>query len=253
MNQTTALLETLKKYLKAKGITYKQLAEKMELSEASLKRMFSKKIFSLARLEEVCRILDIDFYALAVMDKERSRDSVETLSIEQEQVLLNDEKMLIFLYFLINGWDIPQIIAQYDFSETEAGRLLRNLEKLGVIERHLKNNVRLLISKNVFWQTNGPLWQAYRDIFVEDFMASQFGSPNERLIFSPGQFSETSLKIISRKIDNLIKEFNQLAEMDSALPLKKRRSTGMLIGFRNWVFTGIANLRRHSKEDRRKT
>ena len=250
MNQTSAILETLKKYLKAKGITYRQLAAKMGLSEASLKRMFSKQIFSLTRLEEVCRIMDIDFYALAVRDKERSWETARTLTIEQERILLNDEKTLLFFYFLINGWGIQQIIEEYDYSEVETTRMLGKLEKLGVLEHHPNNNVRFLISKNAFWQTNGPLWQKYRKIFIDDFMDSQFGHPNERFIFNPGQFSEASLKIIRKKIDNLIKEFNQLAEMDSALPLKSRRSTGLIIGFRSWVFTRIANLRRRSKEDR---
>ena len=104
----------------------------------------------------------------------------------------------------------------------------------------------MLISKNEFWQTNGPLWQAYRNVFTNDFMNSSFGLPNERLVFSPGQFSEASLKIIRKKIDNLVKEYNRLAEMDAALPLKGRHSSGLLIGFRSWVFTRIADLHRRN-------
>ncbi len=244
MNRTTDILETLKQYLKAKGITYKQLAEEMELSEASIKRLFSKHTFSLSRLEDVCRILDIDFYDLALMDKERSRKTLKKLTIEQERILINDEKLLIFLYFLINGWTVSLIIEEYEYTEVEAVKMLTKLEKLGVLALYPNNHVRMLISKNEFWQTNGPLWQAYRNIFIDDFMDSAFGLPNERLVFSPGQFSEASLKIIRKKIDNLVKEYNRLAEMDSALPLKGRHSTGLLIGFRSWVFTGIADLHR---------
>jgi len=246
MNRTAGLLETLKQYLKAKGITYKQLAAEMALSEASVKRLFSKQSVSLTRLEDICRILDIDFYDLALMDRERSRKTAKTLTMEQEQILLNDEKLLIFLYFLINGWTVPLIIQEYEYSEIEAVQMLRKLEKLGVLELHPNNHVRMLISKNAFWQTNGPLWQAYRNIFINDFMDSSFGLPNERLVFSPGQFSEASLKIIRKKIDNLVREYNRLAEMDSALPLKGRHSNGLFIGFRSWVFTMIADLHRRN-------
>ena len=49
MSQTSSLIETLKKYLKARGITYRMLAEEMGLSEASVKRLFSKHGFSLQR------------------------------------------------------------------------------------------------------------------------------------------------------------------------------------------------------------
>jgi transcriptional regulator with XRE-family HTH domain len=246
MNRTADLIKTLKKYLKAKGITYKQLADEMELSEASIKRLFSKQTFSLSRLEAVCRILDIDFYDLALMDKERNRKTLKKLTIEQEQILINDEKLLIFLYFLINGWTVALIIEEYDYSEVEAIQMLSKLEKMGVLELYPNNHARMLISKNEFWQTNGPLWQAYRNIFANDFMESAFGLPNERLVFTPGQFSEASLKIIRKKIDNLIKEYNRLAEMDAALPLKGRHSTGLFIGFRSWVFTRIADLHRRN-------
>jgi len=246
MNRTADIIETLKKYLKAKGITYKQLAAAMELSEASVKRLFSKHTFSLSRLEDVCRILDIDFYDLALMDKERSRKSLKKLTIEQEQILVNNEKLLIFLYFLVNGWTVSLIIEEYEYTEFETIKMLSKLEKMGILERYPNNHARMLISKNEFWQTNGPLWQTYRNIFTNDFMNSSFGLPNERLVFSPGQFSEASLKIISKKIDNLMKEYNRLAEMDAALPLKDRHSTGLFIGFRAWVFTRIADLHRRN-------
>lgn len=58
--------------------------------------------------------------------------------------------------------------------------------------------------------------------------------------------------VMSQKIDNLIKEYNQLADMDSALPIKGRYSTGLLIGFRPWVYTMIANLRRKPKKNHSK-
>jgi transcriptional regulator with XRE-family HTH domain len=246
MNRTADLVETLKQYLKAKGITYKQLAKELELSEPSVKRLFSKQTFSLSRLEDVCRILDIDFFDLVLMDKERSRNTLKRLTIEQEQILVNDEKLLIFLYFLNNGWTVSLITEEYEYSEIETIQMLSKLEKMGILELHPNNHVRMLISKNEFWQTNGPLWQAYRNIFTRDFMDSSFGLPNERLVFSPGQFSEGSLKIIRKKIDNLVKEYNRLAEMDATLPLKGRHSTGLFIGFRPWVFTRIADLHRRN-------
>ena len=252
MKQSAMIIQTLKKYLKTRGVTYRKLAEEMSLSEASVKRMFSKHAFSLTRLEEVCRILDIDFYTLAVMGKQQNEEAAENLTSEQERFLVGNEKILIFLYFLINGWTIPLIREEYNYSETEAVQMLSRLEKLGILEYHPNNHVRLLISKNAFWQPNGLLWEKYRNRFMDDFLNSPFGLPNERLIFSPGQLSESSLKIIRKKIDRLIKEFNQLAEMDAALPLTSRRSTGLFIGFRTWVFTMIADLRRADKKDRQR-
>lgn len=247
MSLSTTLLGTLKRYLKVKGMTYRMLADEMQLSEAAVKRMFSKKAFSLVRLEQVCSVLDIDFYDLVVMDRQRNRSAAESLTREQEEVLERNEKLGFLLYFLSNGWSVEQVTEEFEYSEPEVVRMLGTLEELGLLEVHPNNRIKLLASANAYWQVAGSIRKEIHQAFVTDFLEDSFNHPSARMIFSPGQFSGASLKIIQRKVDNLIKEYNQLAEMDSALPIKGRYSTGMLIGFRPWVFTRIANLRRRGK------
>ena len=65
MSQTSDLLAALKKCLRAKGLTYRDVAQALQLSEASIKRLFSEQTFSLSRLEDVCRFLDMSIYDLA--------------------------------------------------------------------------------------------------------------------------------------------------------------------------------------------
>ena len=45
MDQTAKLLDTLKAYLKSRDITYRNLAQRLKLSESSIKRVFRKKRF----------------------------------------------------------------------------------------------------------------------------------------------------------------------------------------------------------------
>jgi DNA-binding Xre family transcriptional regulator len=244
LNRTADLLETLKRYLKARGMTYRNLADEMQLSEATVKRMFSKKTFTLARLEKVCRLLDIDFHDLALMDRQRRGSAPATLTPEQEAALLADEKLAFLLYFLANGWSVTQILEEYDYTETGMVQRLARLERLALLEVHPHNRVRLKISPNLFTQADGPLRRAYRQPFLDDFLDSSFAAANQHLVFSPGQFSEASLKIIRKKIDNLVKAYHRLAEMDAALPIRGRHSSGLFIAFRPWVFSRIADLHR---------
>jgi len=244
MSQTSTLLATLKKNLKAKEITYSDLARKMGLSEATIKRLFSKESFSLQRLEEVCKILDLDFHDLAMMMRRDSHSQSNVLTIEQEKVLAENSKLLTFFYFLINGWSLDQIIAEYDISVKEATGFLAKLDRTNLVEWHPDGRIRFLVSKNIFWQKNGPLWNLYQKKIQEDFMDYPFDLPGDKYIFSPGQFSEASLKVIRKTIDRLVRQYNELAEMDSALPLNERYSSGLVIGFRPWVFSMIANMRR---------
>jgi transcriptional regulator with XRE-family HTH domain len=244
MSQTTTILNVLKRYLKAKGITYNILAEKMGLSEATIKRLFAKQSFSLLRLEKICNILDLDFHDLAMMMKQDSQNRSKILSTDQEYVLAENPKLVTFFYFLVNGWSLDQIILEYEISKTEATGFLVKLDNLKLIEWQPGGRIRVLVSKNIFWQENGPLWNLYQKKIQKDFLDYPFDNANDRLIFSPGQFSEASLREIRKTIDKLVRQYNELAEMDSALPINERYSSGLMIGFRPWVFSMIASLRR---------
>jgi transcriptional regulator with XRE-family HTH domain len=63
------LVEALKKTLRARGVTYRQLAGKLGLSEPTIKRMFSRGTFTLARIEQMLRALDLDLYEVARMSR----------------------------------------------------------------------------------------------------------------------------------------------------------------------------------------
>lgn len=65
MALTTALIEVLKRELKSRDITYADVAKKLDLSEASIKRMFSTKDFMLSRLDDICEFAGIEFADLA--------------------------------------------------------------------------------------------------------------------------------------------------------------------------------------------
>ena len=68
MSQTVQLVDTLKKLLRERKITYAEVAEKLNLSEANVKRMFSKRHFTLNRLEEICDMAGADLgYLMARM------------------------------------------------------------------------------------------------------------------------------------------------------------------------------------------
>ena len=63
--QTTQLIETLKQHLRSQGVTYKDLAKHLSMSEANVKRMFSQNKLSLERLETICNLLHMDILQLA--------------------------------------------------------------------------------------------------------------------------------------------------------------------------------------------
>ena len=86
MADTELFVEALKKVLKSRGLTYSALAQRVHLSEASVKRLFSRRTFTLARLEQFCGVLEIDFFELARLARGKSSD-VREMSLKQEEAL----------------------------------------------------------------------------------------------------------------------------------------------------------------------
>lgn len=86
MSQTAQMVSTLKKCLKAKGITYRKFGHAMDLSEASIKRLFSEQSFSLKRVKEICNILDLSLYDLAKISAD-AETGPNIPSLEQETAL----------------------------------------------------------------------------------------------------------------------------------------------------------------------
>ena len=65
MSTTLDLVHALKAELKAAGITYAELAPQLGMAESSIKRIFAKGDMPLSRIDEICRVLKIDFADLA--------------------------------------------------------------------------------------------------------------------------------------------------------------------------------------------
>ncbi len=92
MTQSVALIDTLKQALKSHRLTYAEVARRLEMSEANVKRMFASKRFSLDRLEAVCQLMKMELTDL-VMLYEESRQRISQLTVEQEQELVGDIKL----------------------------------------------------------------------------------------------------------------------------------------------------------------
>ena len=112
MSQTRELLITLKKALKAQGITYAQVAEHLDLTEASVKRLFSQQGFTLERLDQVCQLLDIQISDLVQLMNEQQHQ-LQQLSAEQEQEITCDLKLLLVSVAVLNRWRFSDIVEHY--------------------------------------------------------------------------------------------------------------------------------------------
>lgn len=239
MSQTTHLVDTLKRCLRAKGLTYCDLADALGLSESSIKRLFSEKTFSLQRFEEVCRYLDMSVYDLARLAATHDDRRVDLLTDEQETALAEDPVLLTFYYLLLIGWKPRRIAKRLKLDEPGQTLCLTRLDRLKLIELMPRNRVRLLTDSRISWSVTGPVRRRYESQVKREFVGVAFDDADEKLTLEVNELSDASIKVLLRRIDGLVEEFTELAEIDRGLPREQKHSFGLLLAAREWTFWNI--------------
>jgi len=245
MNQIPLLIEALKRCLKAKGLTYSDLAKELGISEPTVKRCFAKNQFTLMRLEEICEVIGITFVELARMVRSEDIDESGRLNESQEHLLASDPKIFAIFYLLLSGVSADQISRHYRMTQIEISRALVKLERVNLLRTPSKSRVQMLVKKNVQWIPNGTLFKLYAQAIRGDFLHSNFNREDERLRLLNGRFSEHSLRFLQRKIDKIIRDFLDIAEAD--LTLSRRRpdkQIWFIVGYRPWTFSELLRLKR---------
>ncbi|MBY0440305.1 MAG: helix-turn-helix domain-containing protein [Burkholderiales bacterium] len=237
------LVEALKKLLKARGMTYRQLALRMRLSEPSVKRLFSTGRFTLARIEEMLQILESDFLELARLAG-AGRQAVGELSEAQEQALAADPILLGVAYLLLTGSTPARIRTQFEIGEVELVGALAQLDRLRIVDLMPGNRVRLRVARNMRWRPDGPLSRRYRAQAIGDLFASSFAQPLEKIRFLAGELTPASIGLLQKKLDLIAAEFSELMELDAGASPRERRNAGLVMAIRPWTFPVVAELRR---------
>lgn len=251
MPQTQAIVQTLKKMLRAHGLTYRDVAVELGLSEASVKRLFAEQNFSLARLDQVCQLMDMEISEL-LQEVEAAQCQISELSEAQEQELISDIRLLLMAFLAINGWRFEDIVSYYQFSETEAIRYLVRLDRLKLIELLPKNRIKLLTSAKFSWRRGGPIQNFFTSHLQEDFLHSRFDEADELFMFLSGMLSQASTAELRRRLQQIATEFRNLNQQDLPLAIGEREGYSLFVAFRQWRPDAFQNLLRDSATENRR-
>jgi DNA-binding Xre family transcriptional regulator len=244
MSECAQIIAVLKRSLKARGTTYRDLAKAIGLSEASIKRIFAEESFSLDRLEQICTALGLSIVEVARMAAQQTTTGGQQLTIAQEELLASDSRLLACFHLLLNGWGAAAIAAELDLSERELRQLLVKLDAGKLIELQPKLKASLRTSNVISWRSNGPVRRLYEQQVKTEFLQSDFTGRNELIDFASAELSDASAKILARKAKMLARDFAELAALDAGLPAQEKRSMGWLMALRPWVFSMYDGLRK---------
>jgi DNA-binding Xre family transcriptional regulator len=173
MAQILALLSSLKQTLRAQGHTYAEVATWLNISEASVKRMFAQSQMSLERLEKICHAIGIEISDL-VHIMEKSQASTVQLTQQQEREIVEDLVLIVVMVCAFNYWKLQDIIHHFALDEATCIKKLLKLEKMGLLDLMPNNRIKLRIDKRFKWHDNGPFEQFFRHHVGKEFFRDAF-------------------------------------------------------------------------------
>lgn len=241
--RTSTLIGALKATLKSRQLTYDDLATRLKLSHASVKRLFAEETFTLKRIEEICNVLEIDFFDLARLARGASAE-IDEMTTRQEEALAADARLMGLFYLVFNEWAVEAIMKSYDISKAECTRLLLQLDRLQLIELGPNNAVRLKVPKTLRLQLNGPIRRSHGESAMDDFLGVNFAEMGGYFRFEFRDLSRASVAHIERKLDRLAQELHELAELDGYLPSDQRQTVGLALGMRPWTMSWLTGLKK---------
>jgi DNA-binding Xre family transcriptional regulator len=243
MTQTRLIIDTLKRELRKQGLRYRQVADRLDISEASVKRLFARGSFSLDRLGQVCELLNLEISDL-IHQMEKDMEMTQQLTLEQETELVSNIKLMLMAHFLINRFSFEEIIAVYDISRVEGIRLLAKLDRMKIIDLLPGNRVKLMIDKDFRIIPGGPIQDFFEERIQQQFFDSAFDGHGEYRMFATGFFSRGGNEEIIRKMKQLSRDAHQIMQESEELPLEERFGCSFIMATRPWEINAFDALRR---------
>lgn len=233
MQQTNEILQTLKRALKSHGKTYADVAEVLDLSEASVKRLFADGNISLQRLEQILQMLVMDFTELVELVRQ-ARQQVALLSREQEAQIAADTPLLVIALSVINGFSFADLQQHYRFDTHMLVQKLAQLDRLKMLELLPGNRIRLRIAHNFRWRKDGPIQSFFLKRIAQDFFSGRFDSENEKLLVINTVISSATNAEVQQAMEAFVNQMYALIEKDKLLPISDRHGNTLVVALRQW-------------------
>jgi transcriptional regulator with XRE-family HTH domain len=243
MSSATRLFEILRADMKAADLTYRELAQRIGMSESSVKRMFSEQDMPLSRLVEISAAVGTAFEDLLARAAHVAPELTQ-LTLEQERALVTDPKLLLVAICCLSQWRYEQMLDSYALTAAEVVAALARLDRLGLIELKPGNRYRLAVGRSFHWRRQGPIMDFLRRRVLDEYFDAGFDGRGEALVTVHGQLSAAGAEEIEQRVGQLAAAFTQRQREDQSLPGVACTGYTLIVGLRSFELRAFTALRR---------
>ena len=228
------LFSHLKAILRTREMTYADVAERMGVSEVTIKRIFADKDCKLSRLSALCQAVGVDLHELIEVESQAIPVSTP-LQPEQSRALAKDRSLLGVFMMLVSRYQPEQLQQVSGLTEPGLYHYLRRLETLELIDLNpVSGDVSLRVETPVDFVGDKHLARVIREV-NESFLGWVFDHkhrPDYAFETLGRHLTRESAQIIMHDLEEIVERMQRLALRDSLMaPKEHRRGYKLTAGF----------------------
>jgi hypothetical protein len=178
-SEACQLLAALKELLRERRISYPMIAEAMDISLPTVKRMLNKPSLPLDRLMGVCRVAGIEPTEVFTR-AERQRPTHTVFTAEQDELFDLHPEFLSYLSRLVNDGKTPAEIQDAEgISPDSTERYLIGLAKVGLLERDTGTRVKLKVSSPLGFGPDSRVLRKIQGAFMTEIVERVLGGETD--------------------------------------------------------------------------
>ena len=210
-----SILAAFKTILRDRGITYKDLASKLGLTEGAIKKSLASDDMSFSRMLELCAAAEISYFELVRMADEKQEQRVR-FTAEQEQFLAKNLKTWRFFMDLLE-MPLDQLRKKHQLSSEKVEFYLSELEKQKLLLREGAYGYSFPFEgKLVAWNPDGEFARQHNSRIAIELMSQLFSG-----VKIEGSYrTRASVRVTPKTRDELI---DRLKALSTEIAARARR------------------------------
>ena len=237
-----SLFEALKKKMKADGVTYATLAERLDVSESAVKSLFHARSMGLDRLGEILEALGWSFAELSAAAGFEAPGDLYLPEEAEAFFVKNHDHFLFFDLLVLQRKPAGDIQKEHHLDDASVRAYLRQLEKLKLVRELSNGKLEILARGRLRWRVGGPWFKAnYHRVLMETangFIANP-GDRDRFLSFGAFSLSRSDLQRFYADLDALLTRYKESAQKELLRP-RGRKADELFIGYNVLIAPGPA-------------
>lgn len=217
----------IKDKLKEKGITQDDFAKMMGVSSPTIKRWLKAEGLLFKDLTLMLEKLNVRLSEMAILS-EASMINNFTYTKNQEEIFINTEGLLAFFDQLLKDKLPSQIAKNFQLTDKSLNFYLSKLDKMKLIEWLPNNKSKLLVNGEPSWILGGPLSQKFRKQIIENHIEHYINN-RDQLKIAIYALSPESYKKINDKYQEILESL-RILEIKDSQSIKSTKLTTIILG-----------------------